>query len=94
MLKDGCKLSDDCFTMCVVLILTNLVGRVPFNVLKKKKSATNMFDSLVVTAKQNYFTPFSHITTLGYERYVTYGIRARVEMLGPIGLKMILHVSF
>ena len=36
--EDGCKLSHDCFTMCVVLILTNLVGHVPFNARKTKKN--------------------------------------------------------
>ena len=73
MLLDGCKLSDGCFTICVALTLTNLVGHVPFNVFKKEKgeSATNTFDSLVVTTKQNYFSPFPHITTLGDERYAT-----------------------
>ena len=34
--EDGCKLSDDCFTICVVLTLTNLVGHVPFNAREKK----------------------------------------------------------
>ena len=76
MLQDGCKLSNDCFTICVALTLTNLVGHVPFNVLKKEKgeSATNMFDSLVVTPKQNYFSHFSNIKSLGHDRYVTYWI--------------------
>ena len=37
---------------------------------------------------------FPHINGIGYKGYVTDGIKARVEMLRPIGLKMLPHVSF
>ena len=38
--------------------------------------------------------PFLHMAVMRYKGYVTYGIRARVEKLGPIGLKMLPHALF
>ena len=34
------------------------------------------------------------MAVMRYKGYVTYGIRARVEKLGPIGLKMLPHALF
>ena len=53
--EDGCKLSDDYFTMCVVLTLTNLIGHVPLTC--HVKFATNRIDSFVVTTKQKENIP-------------------------------------
>ena len=43
---------------------------------------------LVATAneKNKFLPPLSHIMVSRYKRYITYGIRAKVKMLGPDGL--------
>ena len=85
-LVNGYKLSDDCFTLldfdwtCYILNTMQDMSLTCFVVAVKQK-------------KKNLPPPL-HIMASGYHRYITYGIRARVETLGPIGLKMFLHILF
>ena len=57
------------------------------------KSDTNMIDSFDSNSEKNFY-PLLHIMASRYDRYITYGIRARVETLRPIGLKMLPHALF
>ena len=79
--EDGCKLSNACFTIHVVLTLSNLIGHasLKFHV----KSSTNRIDSFC-SNNETKISSFSYTTTLRYKGYVTDGVRARVETLGPI----------
>ena len=54
--EDGCKLSNDCFTMHVVLTLSNLIGHVSLKC--HVKSNTNMIDSFCsISEKQEKIYP-------------------------------------
>ena len=55
---DGCKLSNDCFTMRVVLTLTNLIGHASFQC--HVKSATNMIDSFCSNNEKKNYPFFTH----------------------------------
>ena len=67
---------------CTWFDIINLVGHALYEIPCKKKFATDRTDCFVETAKQNTYL-FSHLAALGYKGYVTYGIRAQVEALGP-----------
>jgi len=72
----GCKLSNDCFTMLIVLPLVNLMGHVSLK--WHEKSTTNMYDSFCSNSEiKNNFIPFPHILALRYKGDITYGIRAK-----------------
>ena len=75
-------MSNECFIMLVVLTLSNLIGHVSWK--SHVKSDTNIIYSFCSNTKTKHFYPFSHIMALRYRWYVTDGIRARVETLGPI----------
>ena len=65
--------------MCAARLIT--LNLLPYN-------ATNTMYSFVATVNENNFAPLSPIMVSRYKRYITYGIRARVKTLGPIGFKM------
>ena len=54
--KDGCQLSNDCFTMCVVLILSNLIEHASLKC--HVKTDTNMIDSFCSNSETKNITPF------------------------------------
>ena len=77
----GCKLSNDCFTMCVALSLLNLTRHASLKC--HVKVDTNMIDTFCSNNETKSSTPFQHLMALRYKGYATGGIRARVETLGP-----------
>ena len=90
-LVNGYKLLDDCFTLHVVWSLLILIGHVFILNTMQDMSLT----CFVVTVKQKKnFTP--SFTQNGIEGLQVHHIwyQSEVEMLRPIGLKMLQHVSF
>ena len=88
-LVNGYKLLDDCFTLHVVWSLLIFDWTCFISNTMQDMSLT----CFVVTVKQKEknLPPPLHIMASRYYRYTTYGIRARVEKLRPIGLKMLPH---
>ena len=55
--------------------------------------STNLIDAFCSSIEVKTL-PFSHVMALRYKGDITDGIRAIVETLGPIGLKMLPHALF
>ena len=59
---------------CISLTFSNWMEHTSF--------PTNLIDSFCSSSEVKIL-PFSHLMALRYKRFTTYGIRARVETLGP-----------
>ena len=59
-----------------------------------KISATNMIDSFYSNSKKQYFLPLFMPNAIEVKEVCYRWYQSQVETLGPIGLKMLPHVSF
>ena len=73
--------------------LSDLIVHVSFE-RPRTKCVTNMIQKCYRDGLTKFNSPFSPVMAWRYERYITYGIRARVERSGLFGFKLIPHISF